>query len=99
MHAVLEEEGQTIFMTHGHLFGSFREYVDKDNIISFLESNNIEADIVIHGHTHLRMNEEYKGIRFINPGSLSIPKDGKPGSYIVAELKNGAINNIVYKTM
>ena len=28
------------------------------------------------GHTHVKMDEERQGIRCLNPGSVSIPKDG-----------------------
>ncbi|MBR6444660.1 MAG: metallophosphoesterase family protein, partial [Firmicutes bacterium] len=32
-------------------------------------------------HTHAAVHEEIDGIHIINPGSLSYPRDGNPGSY------------------
>lgn len=38
---------------------------------------------VFHGHTHEREDREVAGVRIICPGSLSFPRDGELGSYIV----------------
>jgi len=32
--------------------------------------------VFLSGHTHVKMDEERGGIRCLNPGSVSIPKDG-----------------------
>ena len=52
--------GSKIFMHHGHRF-----------------SYKIPSDvsIVIHGHTHKSALKKDRGIVFINPGSLSMPRD------------------------
>ena len=42
----------------------------------------------IHGHTHVRRNEEKDGIVFINPGSISRPFDSPNGTYAILEIKN-----------
>ncbi|HHT9127592.1 MAG TPA: metallophosphoesterase family protein, partial [Candidatus Wujingus californicus] len=43
-----------------------------------LEINDIEADVVFIGHTHLPMIREVDGIKIINPGSVGQPRDGIP---------------------
>ncbi|MDU5587891.1 MAG: metallophosphoesterase family protein, partial [Finegoldia magna] len=42
--------------------------------IRFAKANN--CDIVITGHTHVKVLEEKDGVILLNPGSPSIPKDG-----------------------
>lgn len=34
-----------------------------------------DADIVLYGHTHFYSEENHAGIKFLNPGSPSIPRD------------------------
>lgn len=60
-----------VYLTHGHKYNH--------NNCSFLKAN----DILIHGHTHIgflyKKGEKY----FVNPGSLSLPRDNTDGSYII----------------
>lgn len=35
-----------------------------------------EQDVFLYGHTHVKKDEVVNGIRCLNPGSVSIPKDG-----------------------
>ncbi len=62
--------GQRIFATHGHLW-------TPDSLPPLAE-----GDIFLFGHTHVPMDElrHVKGreVRCINPGSVSIPKNGSP---------------------
>ncbi len=37
---------------------------------------NRSADIIIFGHTHRAEVKEYNQMMFVNPGSVSIPRDG-----------------------
>ena len=57
-------EGRTFFLTHGH-------HMNPDNLPSLAE-----GDVFLSGHTHVKMDEVRHGIRCLNPGSVSIPKDG-----------------------
>ena len=34
------------------------------------------GDVFLYGHTHIKRDEMVNGIRCLNPGSVSIPKDG-----------------------
>lgn len=70
---VLDLGRRLIFATHGHRFND--DYLPPMG----------EDDILLHGHTHIPRCEERWGTRFMNPGSVSIPKGGSPHSYMVLE--------------
>ena len=63
--------GRSIFATHGHVFS---------------KENFPEADILLHGHTHIPAWEELAGGRlYVNPGSVSLPKGGSAHSYMMLD--------------
>lgn len=61
------------------------------------------GDILLHGHTHIPAWEEFGcGNLYLNPGSVSIPKAGSLGSYML--LQEGAfcwksLDGTVYHTV
>ena len=63
-YALLNCDGLTMYLTHGH-------HHNPDNLPPLPEGG-----IFLSGHTHVKMDEIRGGIRCINPGSVSIPKDG-----------------------
>ena len=40
---------------------------------------------IIYGHTHIKRIEKIDNNVFLNPGSITIPKDGKLGSYMILD--------------
>ena len=48
-----------------------------------------EGSVFLFGHTHVKLDETVHGIRCLNPGSVSIPKDGSH-SYLIYE--NGSFS-------
>ena len=72
-YAVLSVDGVDIYATHGHKFGA-------DNPPPLKK-----GDILLCGHTHVAADEEKDGFRYINPGSVSIPKENTGNGYIVFE--------------
>ena len=72
-YALLDVCGATVFVTHGH----------KHNLASLPPLK--AGDVLLHGHTHVPACETRDGITYLNPGSVSIPKDGSAHSYIVLE--------------
>ena len=44
-----------------------------------------EGTVFLSGHTHVKIDEVHNGIRCLNPGSVSIPKDGSHSCLIYAE--------------
>lgn len=72
-YALLEIDGISIFATHGHLFNATHPPILKD------------GDVLLHGHTHIPAWEENNGWFYLNPGSVSIPKDGSHHGYMLLE--------------
>ena len=71
-------EGECISVTHGH------------HELPPLP----KGTIVLSGHTHVPVDKEEEGIRYLNPGSVSIPKEGSWHGYMIME--NG---NFVWKDL
>ncbi len=73
-YAYLSFDGLRIFATHGHNF----------NIAKLPPLG--KGDILLHGHTHVPAAEPFGNENiYINPGSVSIPKENSPKSYILYE--------------
>ncbi len=72
-YTVLDTGSRLIFATHGHLFSPSRPLPMK------------KGDILLSGHTHVPRCEETDGLVFLNPGSVSIPKEGSVRSYMTLE--------------
>ena len=47
-----------------------------DHNPAHIDSYGTEADLILSGHTHIKQDVTVSGIRCLNPGSVSIPKDG-----------------------
>jgi putative phosphoesterase len=41
----------------------------------------VEADVVVHGHVHVRYDRRAAGYRIVNPGSVGLPYETRPGAY------------------
>lgn len=72
-YCILSVCGRTFFATHGHVYNQ--------NHLPLL----MEGDILIHGHTHVLKAEQREGYILLNPGSVSIPKEGNPPTYGILE--------------
>ena len=72
-YCILYDGTREIFATHGHKFG-------KDN-----PPKLPEGSILLCGHTHVTADDDCGTFRYLNPGSVSIPKNGTPRGYIVLE--------------
>ena len=69
--AVIFADGVKIYATHGHKF-------NKDNLPPLCE-----GDMLVYGHTHVALDTTVGGIRCLNPGSVSIPKENTGHGYII----------------
>lgn len=67
--AMLCWEGMTIYAAHGH------------HDFPALQPE----DVVLSGHTHIPIDYEKEGVRYLNPGSVSIPKEDSWHGYMVLE--------------
>ncbi|MGI5855308.1 MAG: phosphodiesterase [Candidatus Merdivicinus sp.] len=72
-YCLLEESGALIFATHGHIYS--------------LKSPPLlgKGDILLHGHTHVPVCRRTETFTYLNPGSVSIPKEGSRHSYMTLE--------------
>lgn len=73
-YAFLELDGQVIFATHGHIYNP--------NNLPMMK----KGDILLNGHTHVpacKMMDN--GCMYMNPGSVSIPKENSEHSYMIFE--------------
>ena len=43
--------------------------------------SGVEADVVVCGHVHVRYDRTVGGRRVVNPGSVGLPYEGRPGAY------------------
>lgn len=90
---ILDTEYGKIYLTHGHTEGvSGGSY---DRLLYRCEELGCKA--VFFGHTHVPCNEEIDGIRILNPGSISRPRDGSDGSYAVVHTYEDRIDcSVIY---
>ena len=72
-YALLPLKKNVIYITHGHKTGVTNPPPLK------------KGDILLHGHTHIPACEEHGTFTYLNPGSVSIPKEGSPRSYMILE--------------
>ena len=87
-YAILDAGKKMIFATHGHVHNNANLPPVKP------------GDILLHGHTHVPVCEEYETHIYMNPGSVSIPKENSAHSYMtfdgeIFEWKN--LEGEVYK--
>ncbi len=62
--AMVFADGLELYLTHGH-------HANPDALPPLPEGS-----VFLYGHTHVKLDEVRNGIRCLNPGSVSIPKDG-----------------------
>ena len=71
----IELDGHTIFATHGHVHNPKNLPMLKD------------GDILLNGHTHIPANQDMGTYTYMNPGSVSIPKEGSAHGYMIYDGK------------
>lgn len=84
---VVYEKDSTRFMVlHGHA-------QDGEKLMEI--ANSYKIDVMITGHTHVKKCEKHGNTLFVNPGSISIPKDG---SATIAIYENNEISFVDIET-
>ncbi|GFN36976.1 metallophosphoesterase [Tepidimicrobium xylanilyticum] len=66
---VLEIKGRRIFLTHGH---KYRVRFGISNLL--YRGEELKADIILYGHTHISTILNESGIIIMNPGSPTMPR-------------------------
>ena len=72
-YAVLVAGEHMIYATHGHVYNEGK--------LPPLQ----KGDVLMHGHTHVPKCMEHENYLYINPGSVSIPKENSAHSYLTLE--------------
>lgn len=79
---LLDIDGYIILLTHGHQYG-----VKFGLERLYYRSQEIGANIVIYGHTHIPLYLVENNVHFLNPGSPTLPRGNSNPSYAVIDLK------------
>lgn len=64
---------RTVFVTHGHRYNTDSPPPMK------------QGDILLHGHTHVPACTDFGSCLYVNPGSVSIPKEDSWHGYMIIE--------------
>lgn len=72
-YCLLEQKGRVVFATHGHHYN-----LENPPLLQ-------PGDVLLHGHTHIPAKDNSLGFWYLNPGSVSIPKESSPHSYMTLE--------------
>lgn len=74
-YAIFDLDGTMAFVTHGHNFNPKNLPMLK------------KGDVLLNGHTHIPAFDRHEDYTYVNPGSVSIPKEGSAHSYMIYENK------------
>lgn len=93
---LIEAGGLKIYMTHGYL--EKEEYRESD-------AKSLGANVLVTGHSHIKVLEEKDNLVILNPGSTTLPKDGshsaayyEDGVFYLVDIEKGKIlKEINYK--
>ncbi len=72
-YAVIFDGKHTLYLTHGHVYDAAKPI------------KGCKGGIMLGGHTHVPTVTEADGFVYANPGSVSIPKENSPHSYMMWE--------------
>jgi hypothetical protein len=74
-YAVISAGDITIFATHGHKY-------NEQNVPPFVMGGDGKINILMNGHTHVPACREYEDYIYMNPGSMSMPKENSHHGYM-----------------
>ena len=72
-YAVVPVKDKLVYLTHGHNF-------NENNLPPMAD-----GDILLHGHTHVPKCVDHGNYIYMNPGSVSIPKENSWHGYMILE--------------
>lgn len=89
---IIDTEFGKILLTHGHM-----QNVNYHLSNLMYKAMEEKCRAVFFGHTHKSLIDETEGIHFVNPGSLTQPRDGSSGSYAIVKTSRDSFDaSIVY---
>ena len=75
-------DGATLFATHGHIFNN--------NALPPIS----QGTYLLNGHFHVPKIKVFENYTYVNCGSVSIPKENSPHSYVIFENGNFSFKDI-----
>lgn len=72
-YALLRIDDRTIYATHGHIYN--------ENNLPPIQ----KGDVLLNGHTHVPKCVKHENYTYMNPGSVSIPKENSHHGYMTLE--------------
>ena len=72
-YAIFWLDGKAVYATHGHNY-------NEEKLPPLAD-----GDILLNGHTHVPKCTDHGNYTYMNPGSVSIPKENSPHSYMIYE--------------
>ncbi|NMB95297.1 MAG: metallophosphoesterase [Clostridiaceae bacterium] len=83
---ILKIEGKCFFITHGHKYSVKWGYSKL-----FKKAEEVGADILLFGHTHVADIVENEHCSIMNPGSISESRSNLGESYAIIDITNDTI--------
>ena len=85
---LIEIGNKKIFVTHGHMYNVKQEHDRYETIKK--RGLELDADVVVLGHTHIPFNQNFGNITIINPGSVKYTRN-----YGIIEIDNDKIGTAI----
>lgn len=92
METISELSGRKFFITHGHRYSVKASLRDLSN-----KAQEVNANIVCYGHSHILAADVIKGRLFINPGSIRLPRERFEKTYVILDLLPNKIKMAVFE--
>ncbi len=84
---LVDIEGVKIGINHGT--GNYNNVIDR----LYYTFSEDDPQVIVYGHTHVPVNEEIEGVWFINPGSTSLNRSIKYGTYAELIVENNSFSS------
>jgi uncharacterized protein len=92
LETMAEVAGRKFFITHGH------RYSIKTSLMNLkYKAQEVNADIVCFGHSHVLGAEVIGGTLFLNPGSIRLPRERLEKTYVILDLQDDVIKMSVFE--
>ncbi|WP_066063711.1 metallophosphoesterase family protein [Neobacillus soli] len=92
LETISEISGRKFFITHGH------RYSVKSTLMNLkYKAQEVNADIVCFGHSHILGAEVIEGTLFLNPGSIRLPRERPEKTYVILDLIDDKIKMSVFE--
>jgi putative phosphoesterase len=89
--------GRRFLLVHATPRDPLDEYLMKDPATWAKRLQNIEADVVCVGHSHVQFNLQVENTLVLNPGSVGQPRDGDPrAAYAVIDDNRIELKRVAY---